>query len=470
MQWDKLLCSERQGHEEHPQEELRHRSPFERDFDRIIFSEPFRRLKDKTQVFPVTDNDHVHNRLTHSLEVSCIGRSLGRLVGVHILEKHKEVLKELISKEGLNEASFGAIVQAACLAHDLGNPPFGHSGENAVQAWFDSEIGKKYLENLNIQEIEDLKLFEGNAQGFRILTRLERQAGRKSMQLTYATLATFTKYTRESLINNDTLKQQNEWRASGKKYSFFNSEKEIFKEVAKKTGLIQISESPVWYCRHPLAFLVEAADDICYRIMDFEDGFNMRYIDYKTTEDLLLDVAGEEHKSNLQTNNNKSIMRENIRFLRGKAMNKLIDVAKEAFIENEDKLLTGTFDIPLLEAASDDLKQKLKKIKEEIKSKVYNSQEVLSIEIAGYDVVSALLSEFIPAVVNDTSVADAKLISKKSNKIREMLPSQTIENQLGSKNYLNILRVTDYISGMTDSYAVSFFRKLKGIALPKSSR
>jgi dGTPase len=185
---------------------------------------------------------------------------------------------------------------------------------------------------------------------------------------------------------------------------------------------------------------------------------------------LLLDVAGEEHKSNLQTNNNKSIMRENIRFLRGKAMNKLIDVAKEAFIENEDKLLTGTFDIPLLEAASDDLKQKLKKIKEEIKSKVYNSQEVLSIEIAGYDVVSALLSEFIPAVVNDTSVADAKLISKKSNKIREMLPSQTIENQLGSKNYLNILRVTDYISGMTDSYAVSFFRKLKGIALPKSSR
>jgi dGTPase len=470
MQWDKLLCSERQGHEEHPEENLRDRSPFERDFDRIIFSESFRRLKDKTQVFPVTDNDHVHNRLTHSLEVSCIGRSLGRLVGVRILKKHKEVLKGLIYKEGLNEASFGAIVQAACLAHDLGNPPFGHSGENAVQAWFDSEIGKKYLEDLNLQEKEDLKLFEGNAQGFRILTNSERQTGRKSMQLTYATLATFTKYTRESLIDNDNLKQEIESKASGKKYSFFQSDKKKFKEVANKVGLIQFSENPVWYCRHPLAFLVEAADDICYQIMDLEDGFNMGYIDYETTEDLLLDVAGEEYKSKLQTSHNKSVMRENIRFLRGKAMNKLIDVAEKAFIQHEDELLTGTFDIPLLKAASDDLKQKLKNIKEEIKRKVYNSQEVLSIEIAGYDVVSALLSEFIPAV-NDRLVADAKLISKKNNKIREMLPSKTIiEDQLGSENYLNILRVTDYISGMTDSYAVSLFRKIKGIALPKSSR
>lgn len=204
--------------------------------------------------------------------------------------------------------------------------------------------------------------------------------------------------------------------------------------------------------------------------MDFEDRFNMRYINYETTEDLLLDVAGEEHKSKLQTSYNKSVMREIIIFLRRKSMNKLIDVAEKAFIQHENELLTGTFDIPLLEAASDDLKQKLKNIKEEIKSKVYNSQEVLSIEIAGYDVVSALLSEFIPAV-NDRLVADTKPISKKSNKIREMLPSKTtIEAQFWSENYLIILRVTDYISGMTDSYAVSLFRKIKGIALPKSRR
>lgn len=472
MQWDKLLCSERQGHEEHPGENLRDRSPYERDFDRITFSESFRRLKDKTQVFPVTDNDHVHNRLTHSLEVSCIGRSLGRLVGVHILEKHKEVLKKLVNEEGLNEASFGAIVQAACLAHDIGNPPFGHSGENAIQAWFDSETGIKYLEELNSQEREDLKWFEGNAQGFRILTRSERQTGRKSMQLTYATLATFTKYPRESLIDKNSLSSADKNRASGKKYSFFQSEKKIFQEVAEKVDLIRISEAPVWYCRHPLAFLVEAADDICYRIMDFEDGFNMGYIDYEITKDLLLDVAGQEHKSKLQTSTNKSVMRENIRYLRGKAMNKLIDAVEKVFIEHEDELLTGTFDTPLLEAVSEDMKQKIKKIKKEIKDKVYNSQEVLSIEVAGYDVVSAFLSEFIPAV-NDELVTDSndKPISKKINKIIKMLPSKTIiEDQFGSKNYLNILRVTDYISGMTDSYAVSLFRKIKGIALPQSSR
>lgn len=472
MQWNKLLCSERQGHEEHPGENLRDRSPYERDFDRITFSESFRRLKDKTQVFPVTDNDHVHNRLTHSLEVSCIGRSLGRLVGVRILEKHKEVLKELVKEEGLNEASFGAIVQAACLAHDIGNPPFGHSGENAIQAWFDSETGKKYLEELNEQEREDLKLFEGNAQGFRILTRSERQTGRKSMQLTYATLATFTKYPRESLIDKNSLRSTDKNRASGKKYSFFQSEKEIFQEMAEKVSLIEISKNPVWYCRHPLAFLVEAADDICYRIMDFEDGFNMGYIDYEITKNLLLNIAGEEHKSKLQTLTNKSVMRENIRYLRGKAMNQLIDAAEKAFIEHEDELLTGTFDTPLLKAVSEDMKQKIENIKKEIENKVYNSLEVLSIEVAGYDVVSALLSEFIPAVNNElATVPKPKPISNKTNKIIKMLPSQTIiEKQFGSENYLNILRVTDYISGMTDSYAVSLFRKIKGIALPQSSR
>ncbi|MBE9111943.1 dNTP triphosphohydrolase [Nodosilinea sp. LEGE 07298] len=202
MQWDQLLCDERQGHEQHPGEKQRNRNQFERDFDRIIFSEAFRRLKDKTQVFPVTDNDHVHNRLTHSLEVSCIGRSLGRLVGVKIIEKYKDTVLKNLTEEGLNEASFGALVQAACLAHDIGNPPFGHSGENAIQSWFYSELGKQHLATLSESQKEDLEWFEGNAQGFRILTTSERQSGRKSLQLTFATLATFTKYPRESLFKD----------------------------------------------------------------------------------------------------------------------------------------------------------------------------------------------------------------------------------------------------------------------------
>ncbi len=471
MQWDKLLCYERQGKEIHPQEDPRERSDFERDFDRIIFSESFRRLKDKTQVFPINNNDHVHNRLNHSLEVCCIGRSLGRRIGVNILEKHKEVLEELVNKKGLNEASFGAIVQAACLAHDIGNPPFGHSGENAIQSWFYSEVGKKYIEKLDIKEQEDLELFEGNAQGFRILTRSERQTERRSMQLTYATLATFTKYPRESLIENDRLKEEKQRRVSAKKYGFFQAERNIFEEVAKKVGLIRIDDKSAWWCRHPLAFLVEAADDICYLIMDFEDGFNTGFIDYKTTESLLVDIAGEKYRHKLQDRNDKSGQRENIRFLRGKAINELMDIAVDSFIKHEDELLTGSFDTSLLDDAPEEMKKKIKNIKKEIKDKVYNCQEVLSIEVAGYDVVSGLLNEFVTAVNDGEIPINHNKSNKKSEKIREMLPSKMmVDDQLGNEKYLNILRVTDYISGMTDSYAVSLFRKIKGISLPNNSR
>ena len=468
MRWDQLLCDERQGHEEHPDETLRERSQFERDFDRIIFSESLRRLKDKTQVFPVTDNDHVHNRLTHSLEVSCIGRSLGRLVGVVIIDKHRDGhLKKLIDK-GLNEASFGALVQAACLAHDIGNPPFGHSGENAIQSWFYSEKGKKHLETMSEEEKEDLEWFEGNAQGFRILTRSERQAKRKSLQLTFATLATFTKYPRESLIKDKKSLRKRE-RESVKyeeskrnKYGFFQCEKEIFKEVAEKTGLIPLGNNDAaWWCRHPLAFLVEAADDICYRIMDLEDGFNMGCIDYPMTKKLLINIAGSQYEEKLESGNSQSELRENIRYLRGKAINKLIDVAAKTFIENEEGLLTGEFDKPLLHAVED----KIKEIKKEIKAKVYNCQEVLSIEIAGYDVISALLDEFMTAINDDVSSRDPR--NKKGEKVNKLLSERFFEEQLGSKRYLNALKVIDYIAGMTDSYAVTLFRQIKGISLPR---
>jgi dGTPase len=468
MRWDQLLCEERQGHEQHPDETRRKRSQFERDFDRIIFSESLRRLKDKTQVFPVTDNDHVHNRLTHSLEVSCIGRSLGRIVGANIIKKYENgYLKKLIA-DGLNEASFGALVQAACLAHDIGNPPFGHSGENAIQSWFYSEKGKRHLETLSEGEKEDLEWFEGNAQGFRILTTSERQAGRNSLQLTFATLATFTKYPRESLIKDkNSLKQQERESVKYKeskvnKYGFFQAEKKIFKEVAEKTGLISLGNNDsAWWCRHPLAFLVEAADDICYRIMDLEDGFNMGHIDYQMTKELLLNIAGSKYEKDLKSGNSQSERREDIRFLRGKAINKLIDVTASTFIENEEGLLTGEFDKPLLHL----VEHKIDEIKKEIKAKVYNCQEVLSIEIAGYDVISALLDEFMTAINDDINSRDTR--NKKGEKVNKLLPDKFFEEQLGSKEYLNALRVIDYIAGMTDSYAVTLFRQIKGISLPR---
>jgi dGTPase len=471
MRWDQLLCDERQGHEQHPDETKRDRNQFERDFDRIIFSEAFRRLKDKTQVFPVTDNDHVHNRLTHSLEVSCVGRSLGRLIGVEIIEKYKDTdLKDLI-KEGLNEASFGALVQAACLAHDIGNPPFGHSGENAIQSWFYSELGKQHLAQLSEEsQREDLKWFEGNAQGFRILTRSERQCRKKSLQLTFATLATFTKYPRESLIKAEESLKAKE-RESVKyekselnKYGFFQSEKEVFEEVARKTGLIPLSSNgSAWWCRHPLAFLVEAADHMCYRIMDLEDGFNMGYIDYQKAKDLLVSVAGKKYENDLIQSSSLSENRENIRFLRGKAINKLIDVAEKAFNDNEEGLLTGEFDESLLDQDKE-IKDKIKNIKNEIKDKVYNCQEVLSIEIAGYNVISALMEEFIASVNDDLPVRDQR--NRKGVKVKQILPGKEPEEQMCDEKYLNTLRVLDYLSGMTDSYAVTLFRQIQGIALP----
>lgn len=469
MQWEKLLSDERQGHEEH-KEDPRERNQFERDIDRIIFSEAFRRLKDKTQVFPITDNDHVHNRLAHSLEVSCVGRSLGRLAGAYILKEYKNDLKEL-KKKGLNEASFGAIVQAACLAHDIGNPPFGHSGENAIQSWFYTDVGQQQLAQLNPLEKEDLELFEGNAQGFRILTRGERQLNRNSLQLTFATLATFAKYPRESLVDGSTL-ERNSWRVSAKKYGFFQSEKEVFEKVAEKTGLNPITDKAAWWCRHPLAFLVEAADDICYLIMDLEDGFNTGYIDYKTTKELLLNLADDEvnneDRKKLDEESALSEKKENIKFLRGKAMNKLITVAKDSFIQNEKRLLTGEFDTPLIDSGSDEIKQRIKAIKSEIRNKVYKCQEVLSIEIAGYDAISALMSEFITSVNDGIVPHNNKKRNKKSEKLNEILPGKVVPNgYTGSEKYLNILRVTDFIAGMTDSYAVSLFRQIKGISLPR---
>ncbi|MBE9109684.1 hypothetical protein IQ273_09685 [Nodosilinea sp. LEGE 07298] len=248
------------------------------------------------------------------------------------------------------------------------------------------------------------------------------------------------------------------------KYGFFQSEKEVFEEVARKTGLIQLgSGGSAWWCRHPLAFLVEAADDICYRIMDLEDGFNMGYIDYQTTKNLLIDVAGERYRSNLIHGINLSENRENIRFLRGKAINKLIDVAERAFTENEEGLLTGEFDESLLDQDKE-LKDKIKNIKKEIKDKVYNCQEVLSVEIAGYNVISTLMEEFIASVNGDLSIRDQR--NKKSAKVKQILPGKALEEQMYGEKYLNTLRVLDYLSGMTDSYAVALFKQIQGIALP----
>ena len=286
MDWKKLLTPQRLGKVE-PEDIRWDRTCFQRDYDRLIFSSPFRRLKDKTQVFSLSTNDYIRTRLIHSLEVSCVGRSLGRIVGSEIVKRNQ------LEQHGFTAADFGDIISAACLAHDIGNPPFGHAGEDAIRIGFESWFGKcnnPVKEFLNGSQKADFDLFEGNAQGFRVITKLEIPLRPGGMQLTCPTLAAFTKYPRESFIPEDILNGYS--GSSIKKYSFFQAEKDLFTQVAETVGLIRRDDNFAWWSRHPLAFLVEAADDICYSIIDVEDAYRMGYIPFDEARSLLEDIAG----------------------------------------------------------------------------------------------------------------------------------------------------------------------------------
>lgn len=448
MKWPQLLTRQRLGKNKPEDLDKGGRTCFQRDYDRLVFSSPFRRLKDKTQVFSLSKHDYVRTRLIHSLEVSCVGRSLGTLVGHEIIQRH--ILKDFSASD------FGDIVSAACLAHDIGNPPFGHAGEDAISAafksWYsDAESSEEHY--LTDAQKEDLKNFEGNAQGFRLLARLEMATNDGGMQLTCPTLATFTKYPRESHIPKESLK--NYTGKSIAKYGFFQSEKELFTEVAKTVGLIRRNEQVAWWARHPLAFLVEAADDICYHIVDLEDGHRMGYIPYAEAQTLLNNIAqrsdiGEGTHSN----------EEKIKHLRAIAINKLIEEAYKIFLDYESDLLAGTFDCDLVSLSSH--LSNLKAIKDKTREKVYLDPEVVGIQIAGYEVIDKLFKNFVKVTLHTSQEDDD--FKKKNDLLKEMLPQKyrPVENESW---YRKILKITDYISGMTDSYATTLFQQLKGISL-----
>lgn len=438
MQWDKLLTRQRLGKDK-PEKPEDARTSFQRDYDRLVFSSPFRRLKDKTQVFSLAKNDYIRTRLIHSLEVSCVGRSLGTIVGYEIKERHK--LDEFTASD------FGDIVAAACLAHDIGNPPFGHAGEDAIRTGFQSwyETAKETL-TLTDSEKADFDFFEGNAQGFRILTRLEMQARSGGMQLTCPTLATFTKYPRESLISEAIV---NGYQGkSAKKYGFFQTEKDLFALVADTVGLIRRSPDVAWWARHPLAFLVEAADDISYHIVDLEDGYRMGYIPFNQAKQLLNEIADQSHPEK-----HANTEEEQIKFLRAVAINKLVQEVAKLFLDHEQELLAGTFDEDLV--SKSDYGKTLREISSETRKKVFNHSEVVGIQVAGYEVLGQLFAEFVNATLYST---------KKGKLLKLMLPKQYCPAESESF-YSKILKITDYISGMTDSYATSLFQELKGISL-----
>ncbi|MGB5711465.1 MAG: deoxyguanosinetriphosphate triphosphohydrolase [Waterburya sp.] len=449
MQWEKLLTRERLGKNESEEKKAVTRTCFQQDYDRLVFSSPFRRLKDKTQVFPLSKHDYVRTRLIHSLEVSCVGRSLGSLVGKKIIERHERSLvteKQKKDLEPFNASDFGDIVSAACLAHDLGNPPFGHAGEGAIATAFDS-WDKNNKDDLTEKQRKDFGKFEGNAQGFRLLTRLEMSPKPGGMQLTCPTLAAFTKYPRESYIPEDQLKIY-KGRKSIDKYGFFQSEKDLFSQVAETVGLIRHDKDIALWARHPLAFLVEAADDICYHIIDLEDGYRMGYVSYAETKDLLNQIAQ-------LSNPNEDIHSdgEKIKRLRAKAINKLILEITALFVDKEDDLLAGTFDADLISLSS--YRNCLQNIKDKTREKVFRNPEIVKIEIAGNQVINNLFEKLANGLLQNNQ--------KKAN-FEYILPVKYRPIE-GDSLYSNLMRITDYISGMTDTYATELFQQLQGISL-----
>ena len=451
MEWKKLLSKRLLGFNEETSSDGR--SQFQKDFDRIVFSSAFRRLQDKTQVFPLPESDYVHTRLTHSLEVSCVGRSLGNAVGEKVLARNKKLKNEF------TQFHFGEIVASACLAHDIGNPPFGHSGEDAIAEYFRNGVGKIYKSKVNKKQWTDLTKFEGNAQGFRIITKLQNPTIKGGLRLSCATLAAFTKYPKESLLENSG-KAKSHKEKLYKKFGFFQAEKDLFKEVAEETGLQKKSgyKNSLFWCRHPLAFLVEAADDICYRVMDLEDGFRLGLLSFEDTEELLMPLKGDASLS-LYNDRNEN---DRIGYLRAKVISQLVNTLAVAFMDEEENIMNGKLDKDLISLlpASDALEE-IKRVSVE---KIYSIKSVVEREAAGFEVLGGLLDTFINAV---NEFAEDK-VSPKNKTIIKLLPRQFLgdNGKPDDDIYTRLLKITDFVSGMTDSYAVSLFRRIKGISLP----
>ncbi len=429
MQWQRLLYPQRLGKTVSEDLSLA-RTPFQRDFDRLIFSAAFRRLKDKTQVFSLSQNDYVRTRLIHSLEVASVGRSLGRVVGEQI-------------ETGLDyvtAADVGDIVAAACIAHDIGNPPFGHSGENAIRSGFQAWQSRQADLGLTVAQQADLERFEGNAQGFRTIARLEIPHRPGSLQLTCPTIAAFAKYPRESWLLSGT-----NTPCLAEKYGFFQADRELFSTVAEAVGLIPHGGLGLAWCRHPLTYLVEAADDICYSVVDIEDGYQMGYLSFGEVAELLNPIA------KLDLGLELGAEAEQVIHLRAKSIDILVREAATNFLQREAEILRGEFTGDLL--ALSHHQAALGAIHHKARRTIFEHPLVVGVQIAGYEVLGKLFNEFADALRQPTN--------PKSQLVLQMLP----KHAPGGDSYQQLLQVTDFISGMTDSYATRLFQQFSGISL-----
>lgn len=441
MNWKQLISNKRFGLEFLHEERKEDRTEFQRDYDRLIFSAPFRRLQNKTQVFPLPGSIFVHNRLTHSLEVSCVGRSLGNDVATRLLQKHPE-----LSDSHLME--IGSIVSAACLAHDLGNPPFGHSGEKAIGTYFSEGKGLGLKAFLSPEEWEDLIHFEGNANAFRLLTHQFHGRRPGGFVMTYSTLASVVKYPFSSQL-----------AGNKQKFGFFLSEEKDFERIATELGIKRLSAEgePIRYARHPLVYLVEAADDICYQMMDIEDAFKLKILTIEETKSLYMEFFKEERKQRILDICSKvEDVNEQIAYLRSSAIGVLIKACVQTFVDHEEEILSGTFNSTLIKQIDEPLQQAYKYCSKTAFAKIYCAKDVLDIELAGFQVITTLMDLLIDAVRMPEKAYSQLLIGR--------MPKQYDVN--APTLYGKVQAVLDYVSGMTDVYAIDLYRKINGNSLP----
>lgn len=443
MEWKQLISNKRFGQEHKHAERHDDRSEFKRDYDRLIFSSAFRRLQNKTQVFPLPGSIFVHNRLTHSLEVASVGMSIGNDISRWVIQKQPD-LKDTLVEE------IGTIVSAACLAHDLGNPPFGHSGEKAIQTFFSEGPGLKIKPMVSSEFWDDITHFEGNANAFRILTHRFKGRRQGGFVMTYSMLASIVKYPfASSLAGNHG------------KFGFFASEAESYRKIADELGISCKSApgEPLKYARHPLVYMVEAADDICYEIMDIEDSHKLKILSYAETEHLLLSFFDEDIQQKIRqriideelTDENEKVV-----YMRASVIGKLENECVAAFLAHEEEILAGTFEGSLIDHISERQKKAYKECEKISFSKIYQSKPVLDIELSGYQIMATLMEVFVEAAVNPSRFYSKQLLRRVSSQY-------DIENENLEER---IMAVLDYISGMTDIYALDIYQKIKGISLP----
>lgn len=439
-----MITNKRLGQEDHHPERHDDRTEFKRDYDRLIFSAPFRRMQNKTQVFPLPGSVFVHNRLTHCLEVASVGMSLGNDVSRMLMRDKYPELRNTLFEE------LGQIVSAACLAHDMGNPPFGHSGEKAIQTFFTEGKGLALREQVSPRFWDDVTHFEGNANAFRILSHQFKGRRKGGFVMTYSMLASIVKYP---------------WAAScaGKKgkFGFFASEEAFFQRIAEEMGLMRLSADgeALKYVRHPLVFLVEAADDICYEIMDIEDSHKLKILSFDETEEQLLSFFDEQTQEGIRkrikdegmTDSNEMIV-----YMRACVIGKLENECVKAFVENEEAILNGTFSGSLIQHISERQREAYLRCSKMSYNKIYRSKPVLDVELAGYKIMATLMEQMTEAVLHPDRYYSQQLICRVSSQYD--INADDLESR--------VMAVLDYISGMTDVYALDVYQKINGISLP----